>query len=89
MEQKGLETAGVWSELVPDDFTEQDDGNVVFNLKRTHVQVSCNSGFVQQAVRVCLQGYLLEFMCFIYLYLMFGVFYLVLKKQKMNLQQFW
>ncbi len=35
MEQKGLETARVWSELVPDDFTEQDDGNVVLNLKRT------------------------------------------------------
>lgn len=34
MKQKGLETAGVWSELVPDDLTEQDDGNVVFDLKK-------------------------------------------------------
>lgn len=33
MEQKGLETAGVWSELVPDDLTEQDDGNIVLNLR--------------------------------------------------------
>lgn len=34
MELKGLETAGVWSELVPNDFTEQDDGDVVLDLKR-------------------------------------------------------
>lgn len=39
MEQKGLETARVWSELVPDDLTEQDDGDVVLNLKRTCVQI--------------------------------------------------
>lgn len=39
VEQKGLEAAGVWSELVPDDFTEQDDGDVVLHLKRTHVQI--------------------------------------------------
>lgn len=41
MEQKGLEAAGVRSELVPDDFTEQDDGNIVVDLKRTHSVQIC------------------------------------------------
>lgn len=37
MEQEGLEAAAVGSELVPDDFTEEDDGDVVLHLKTTDV----------------------------------------------------
>lgn len=37
VQQKRLKTAGVGSELVPDDFTQQDDGDVVLHLIRnTH-----------------------------------------------------
>lgn len=35
MEQEGLEAAGVRSELVPDNFTEEDDGDIVLHLKTT------------------------------------------------------
>lgn len=35
VEQKGLEAAGVGSELIPDDFTEQDHGDVVLHLEGT------------------------------------------------------
>lgn len=35
MEQKGLQAAGVWSELVPHDFAEEDDGDIVLHLKTT------------------------------------------------------
>lgn len=37
MEQEGLEAAGVGPELVPDDLTEEDDGDVVLHLKMTDV----------------------------------------------------
>lgn len=37
MEQKGLKTAGVGPELVPDDLAEEDDGNVVLHLKTPDV----------------------------------------------------
>lgn len=37
MEQEGLEAAAVGSELVPDDFTEEDHGDVVLHLKTTGV----------------------------------------------------
>lgn len=37
MQQKRLKAACVWSELVPGDFTEQDDGNVVLNLKNRYM----------------------------------------------------
>lgn len=39
MEQKGLKAASVWSELVPDDFTEEDDGDIVLHLKTTRVVI--------------------------------------------------
>lgn len=35
MEQQGLQAAGVGSELVPDDFAEQDHGDVVLHLRAT------------------------------------------------------
>lgn len=38
MEQKRLEAAGVWSELVPDDFTEEDDSDIVLHLKTTDLR---------------------------------------------------
>lgn len=84
MEQKGLETAGVWSILVPDDFTEQDDSNIVLNLK---VQMLYNRYFKTIGLNTNVKKvnespshgyrhcYLLECMCFICLYLMFCVFY--------------
>lgn len=34
IEHKWLETASIWSEFIPDNFTEQDDGNVVLNLQK-------------------------------------------------------
>lgn len=35
MEQKGLEAAGVWSEHIPHDVTQEDDGDIVLHLKTT------------------------------------------------------
>lgn len=37
MEQEGLKAAGVGPELVPDDLTEEDDGDVVLHLKTAGV----------------------------------------------------
>lgn len=37
MEQQGLEAAGVGSELVPDNFAEQDHGDVVLHLRTTRM----------------------------------------------------
>lgn len=37
VEQQGLEAAGVGSELVPDDFAEQDHGDVVLHLRTTRM----------------------------------------------------